>query len=141
MVGGADRAERRLGLPALVLGVLAARGEPAPGRGVDEVGRSAGHREKIAGGHLGDAQRNRLLVLVEIVDELSDLLVQSWIRGLAERANFAIVGRIGGVRRRGFILRAVGAYGLPNCLRMTIGSEEANRGVIEALRAFMAGGT
>ena len=42
---------------------------------------------------------------------------------------------------RGFILRAVGAYGLPNCLRMTIGSEEANRGVIEALRAFMAGGT
>jgi len=41
---------------------------------------------------------------------------------------------------RGFILRAVGAYGLPDCLRMTIGSEEANRGVVDALKTFMAGG-
>lgn len=39
---------------------------------------------------------------------------------------------------RGFVLRAVGAYGLPNALRMTIGSEEANRGVVAALREFLA---
>ncbi|MCO5733665.1 histidinol-phosphate transaminase [Rhizobium sp. SSA_523] len=39
---------------------------------------------------------------------------------------------------RGFILRAVKGYGLPNALRMTIGSEEANRGVIEALGEFMS---
>lgn len=38
---------------------------------------------------------------------------------------------------RGLILRAVGAYGLPFSLRMTIGSQEANRAVVEALRAFM----
>jgi histidinol-phosphate aminotransferase len=38
---------------------------------------------------------------------------------------------------RGFILRAVAAYGLPECLRLTIGSEEANRGVVEALATFM----
>jgi histidinol-phosphate aminotransferase len=38
---------------------------------------------------------------------------------------------------RGFVLRAVGAYGLPQCLRMTIGSEEANRGVVAALADFM----
>jgi histidinol-phosphate aminotransferase len=38
---------------------------------------------------------------------------------------------------RGFILRAVAAYGLPDCLRMTIGTEAANRGVIEALSALM----
>jgi histidinol-phosphate aminotransferase len=38
---------------------------------------------------------------------------------------------------RGFILRAVGSYGLPDCLRLTIGTEAANRGVIEALAAFM----
>ena len=38
---------------------------------------------------------------------------------------------------RGFILRAVGAYGFPNALRMTIGSEEANEGVIAALSEFM----
>src|ERR1700693_4442503 len=38
---------------------------------------------------------------------------------------------------RGFILRAAGAYGLSDCLRLTIGTEAANRGVIEALAAFM----
>jgi len=38
---------------------------------------------------------------------------------------------------RGFILRAVRAYGFPNALRMTIGSREANEGVIAALTEFM----
>ena len=38
---------------------------------------------------------------------------------------------------RGFILRAVSAYGLPECLRLTVGSEEANRGVVEALAEFV----
>lgn len=38
---------------------------------------------------------------------------------------------------RGFILRAVKGYGFANSLRMTIGSEEANRGVIGALTEFM----
>jgi histidinol-phosphate aminotransferase len=41
---------------------------------------------------------------------------------------------------RGFVLRAVTAYGLPDCLRLTIGVEEANRGVVAALADFMAGG-
>ncbi len=38
---------------------------------------------------------------------------------------------------RGFILRAVAAYGLPDCLRLTVGNEEANRGVVAALGEFM----
>ncbi len=38
---------------------------------------------------------------------------------------------------RGFVLRAVSSYGFPNALRMTIGSEEANIGVIAALTEFM----
>jgi histidinol-phosphate aminotransferase len=38
---------------------------------------------------------------------------------------------------RGFILRSVAAYGLPDCLRLTVGSEEANRGVVAALAEFM----
>lgn len=38
---------------------------------------------------------------------------------------------------RGFVLRAVTGYGLPHALRMTIGSEEANRGAIAALAKFM----
>lgn len=40
--------------------------------------------------------------------------------------------------RRGLILRAVGAYGLPNALRMSVGSEEANRLVVSALKEFLA---
>ncbi len=38
---------------------------------------------------------------------------------------------------RGYILRGVAGYGLPNALRMTVGTEEANRGVIETLGEFM----
>ena len=38
---------------------------------------------------------------------------------------------------RGFILRAVANYGLPHCLRLTVGTEEANRGVARALADFM----
>ncbi len=39
--------------------------------------------------------------------------------------------------RRGLILRRVSSYHLPNCLRMTVGSEEANRLVVAALAEFM----
>jgi histidinol-phosphate aminotransferase len=39
--------------------------------------------------------------------------------------------------RRGLILRQVKAYHLPHCLRMTVGSEEANRLVVAALAEFM----
>jgi histidinol-phosphate aminotransferase len=39
--------------------------------------------------------------------------------------------------KRGLVLRAVNNYGLPHALRMTIGTEEANRLVVEGLRDFM----
>jgi len=38
---------------------------------------------------------------------------------------------------RGYVLRAVTSYGLPNALRMSIGTAEANEGVIAALTSFM----
>ena len=38
---------------------------------------------------------------------------------------------------RGYILRRVTAYGFPNALRLTIGTEEANRGVAAALTEFL----
>jgi histidinol-phosphate aminotransferase len=41
--------------------------------------------------------------------------------------------------KRGLVLRALNNYQLPHALRLTIGTEEANRLVLEALRAFMAG--
>ncbi len=39
--------------------------------------------------------------------------------------------------RRGLVLRALNNYALPDALRMTIGTEEANRLVVEGLRDFM----
>lgn len=39
---------------------------------------------------------------------------------------------------RGLVLRRVEAYGLPDALRLTVGTEEANRLVVEALRDFLA---
>jgi histidinol-phosphate aminotransferase len=39
--------------------------------------------------------------------------------------------------RRGLILRQVGAYKLPNALRMSVGTEEANRLVVKALADFL----
>ncbi|KAB2915784.1 MAG: histidinol-phosphate transaminase [Hyphomicrobiaceae bacterium] len=41
------------------------------------------------------------------------------------------------LKSRGIILRRVAAYGLPNALRMTIGTEEDNRAVVAALASFM----
>ncbi|MEE4013073.1 histidinol-phosphate transaminase [Roseibium sp. FZY0029] len=38
---------------------------------------------------------------------------------------------------RGCVLRMVGNYGLPNAIRMTIGSEEANRAIIGHLKDFL----
>jgi len=39
---------------------------------------------------------------------------------------------------RGLVLRQVGVYKLPNALRMTVGTEEANRLVVAALKEFLA---
>jgi len=41
------------------------------------------------------------------------------------------------LKSRGFILRRVANYGFPHALRLSIGSEEANRGVIAAFADFM----
>jgi histidinol-phosphate aminotransferase len=39
--------------------------------------------------------------------------------------------------KRGLILRQVGAYKLPHALRMSVGTEEANRLVVQALKDFL----
>jgi len=41
--------------------------------------------------------------------------------------------------KRGLVLRQVGAYKLPNALRMSVGTEEANRLVVKALADFLDG--
>ncbi len=39
---------------------------------------------------------------------------------------------------RGIIVRPVGGYGLPDCLRITVGTEDQNRAVLDALSEFAA---
>lgn len=41
------------------------------------------------------------------------------------------------LKSKGIILRMVGSYGLGQCLRMTIGTEDENRRVVAALEAFI----
>lgn len=40
--------------------------------------------------------------------------------------------------KRGVILRGVKPYGLPNCLRISVGTEEGNKAAVKALEEFMA---
>jgi histidinol-phosphate aminotransferase len=41
------------------------------------------------------------------------------------------------LKSRAIILRRVAGYGLPDCLRLTVGSEDENRAVVAALAEFM----
>ncbi len=43
------------------------------------------------------------------------------------------------LKARGIIVRKVGGYGLPDCLRMTIGTEADNKAVVAALADFVGG--
>ncbi len=43
------------------------------------------------------------------------------------------------LRDRGLVLRRVGGYGFPNALRMSIGTQEANRAVVAELAALLEG--
>jgi histidinol-phosphate aminotransferase len=43
--------------------------------------------------------------------------------------------------KRGLVLRALGAYHLPNALRLTVGTEEANRLVVQVLSEFLGRGS
>jgi histidinol-phosphate aminotransferase len=39
---------------------------------------------------------------------------------------------------RGIIVRPVGGYGLADCLRMTVGTDDENRALLDALSEFAA---
>ncbi len=42
------------------------------------------------------------------------------------------------LKKNGVIVRAMKGYGLPDCLRITVGMDDENEAVVAALRAFMA---
>lgn len=45
------------------------------------------------------------------------------------------------LKSRGIILRRVVSYGLPDCLRLTIGTADENRAVVAALAVFLGKAT
>ncbi|MBA4791634.1 MAG: histidinol-phosphate transaminase [Rhizobiales bacterium] len=95
------------------------------------------------GDHVAAAVRHNDHWLPKVSRQVADL-------GLAVTpsvANFVLIHFADAAQRaaadafltaRGLILRPVGAYGLPNALRMTIGSEEANVLTVQALADFLA---
>lgn len=101
---------------------------------------------------LGDTEfQERSIALVEqwrawLVQQLGGLGLET----VPSAANFVLVGfpKTPGrtakdaeafLGQRGLIVRGVGGYGLPDHLRITIGLEEHNRAVIDALSDFMKG--
>jgi histidinol-phosphate aminotransferase len=78
---------------------------------------------------------------------LTDELRKLGLRVTPSVGNFILVHFDGGgksaeaadafLTQRGYILRRVAGYGFPNALRLTVGSEEANRGVVSALEEFL----
>jgi histidinol-phosphate aminotransferase len=94
--------------------------------------------------HVARAAEHNAKWLLWLTDEIGKL----GLKVTPSVANFVLIhfpdtkGKTAGdadafLTKRGLILRAVGAYKLPNALRMTVGSEEANRLVVAALTEFM----
>lgn len=97
-----------------------------------------------------DFQRRSLVLVNQWRPWLAQQLGGLGLEPLPSAANFVLVGfpttpgRTAAeadafLSARGLIVRYVAGYGLPNHLRITIGREEHNRAVVEALTEFMKG--
>jgi histidinol-phosphate aminotransferase len=111
---------------------------PAIAAGVASLGDTA-HTEKAAAHNaewLPWVSRELSALGVEVTPSVGNFVLLGFPRKPGRTAKDADAY----LSERGFILRAVAAYGLPDCLRMTIGTEEANRGVVAALSEFVRDG-
>jgi histidinol-phosphate aminotransferase len=70
---------------------------------------------------------------LKVTPSVGNFLLIHFPEGSAKTANDADAYLVS----KGLVLRKVGAYGLPNALRLTIGTEEANRLLVAELAAFM----
>jgi len=102
-------------------------------RDKDYVGRCVEHNERWRA-WLTDAIRKTGLVVVDSVGNFVLIRFPSASGKTAAEADRFLC-------ERGLILRAVANYGLPDCLRLTVGPESANRKVAAALGEFMARAT
>lgn len=139
------------GLPALRIGWMY-----APLHVIDAVERIRGpfnmNAAAIAAGTAAIKDRNHLETAISFTDQwlnwLTEELTKLGLRVTPSVTNFLLIhfpdeeGKTADdadawLLKRGFILRRVGGYGFPNALRMTVGTEEANRGVVAALTEFI----
>ncbi len=139
------------GLPALRIGWMY-----APLHVIDAVGRIRGpfnmNSAAIAAGAAAIQDRAHLETAVSFTDHwlnwLTEELTKLGLRVTPSVTNFLLIhfpdekGKTADeadawLSARGYILRRVGGYGFPNALRMTVGTEEANRGVVAALTEFI----
>jgi len=106
---------------------------------------AAGAAAMQDGEHMERARRHNDACLAKVCDELKALGLDV----TPSVANFVLMhfpsaGRAtaGGadeyLKSKGVIVRKVGAYGFPNALRMTIGSEHDNARALSALREYLA---
>jgi histidinol-phosphate aminotransferase len=94
--------------------------------------------------HIGTARQHNDHWLAWLAGELEKLGLKPY----PSVANFILVefpkkGKTSGaanawLTERGIIVREVGNYGLPECLRITVGLKEENEALVNALKAFMA---
>ena len=108
------------------------------------IGAGAAAMEDVA--HIEGAARHNEIWLAWLAAELAKLGL-----GLTPSvANFLLIhfpedearGAVacdGFLKSRGIILRRVASYGLPDCLRLTVGTEDECRAVVAALTAFLGG--
>jgi histidinol-phosphate aminotransferase len=108
--------------PAMAAGI-AALAEPG------WVERSVAHNEEWRG-RLGEGLRG---LGITVHPSEGNFILADF--GMAERAKAADAA----LKSRGVIVRAMGAYALPQCLRITIGTAEECRMVQEALAGFVQG--
>lgn len=108
-------------VPAMAAGIAALE---EPGWVEMSVAHNAEWRERLAAAL-------RALGLVVHRSQGNFVLVEF---GTPERAKAADAA----LRARGLIVRGVGSYGLPHCLRITIGTAEECALVLEAVKAFVS---
>jgi len=67
---------------------------------------------------------------IKVTPSVGNFLLLHFPAGTAQQADDFL-------NSHGLVLRAMGAYGLPDALRLTIGSKDANHRVVEVLEKFM----
>jgi histidinol-phosphate aminotransferase len=109
-----------LGAPSIAAGAAAMRDQAFVDRAVD-------HNERWLPWLAAELEKHGLTVTPSV----GNFLLVHFKDGQAAKADAFLV-------ERNIILRRMDAYGLPNCLRLTVGGEEANRAVAGALAEFLA---